>query len=273
MTGSDATAIHFTTSTPVSDTTLPLVSLTAPGAGSTVSQTVTVSAAASDNVGVSSVQFQLDGQSLGVPDTTSPYSMSWATTGVANGTHTLAATARDAAGNVGTSAPVTVTVSNVPLPPTTTLGHTAIGATLDTGARNTLHAYRFVMPNQTGTATSMSVYIGTPISAAPNNQFQLAVYANQGGSPGARIVSTPSQTITGNAWNTVPITATLQPNTASWLVYNTNATSNTANNIRFDPGTAGQTRWKNQTFGTWPVTFGTGGGGSASKASIYITYQ
>lgn len=273
VTGSDATAIHFTTSTPVPDTTAPAVSLTAPAGGATVSETVTISATASDNVGVTSVQFQLDGQNLGSPDTTNPYSLTWPTTGVANGTHTLAATASDAAGNVGTSAPMTVTVSNVTPPPSTMLGYTTIGGTLDTGARNSMAAWRFVMPNQTGTASSMSVYIAAPISAAPNNQFQLSVYADQGGLPGALIVSTASQTIVGNAWNTVPITATLQPNTAYWLAYNTNATSDTANNIRFDPGTSGQGRWKTRTFGTWPATFGTAGGGSASKASIYITYR
>ena len=37
------------------------------------------------------------------PDTTSPYSVSWNTTTVANGTHTLTARARDAAGNTTTS--------------------------------------------------------------------------------------------------------------------------------------------------------------------------
>ena len=42
----------------------------------------------------------------------SPYSVSWNTTTVTNGNHTLTAVARDAAGNTTTSAPVTVTVAN-----------------------------------------------------------------------------------------------------------------------------------------------------------------
>jgi len=94
------------------DTTPPTVSLTAPTAGATVSGAVTVSATASDNVGVAGVQFKLDGANLGTEDTTSPYSITWSTTSTTNGTHTLSASARDAAGNQGTATNVSVTVSN-----------------------------------------------------------------------------------------------------------------------------------------------------------------
>jgi O-glycosyl hydrolase len=76
-----------------------------------VSGTVTVSASASDNVGVVGVQFKLDGNNLGSEDTVSPYSVSWATTGTTNGTHQLSATARDASGRTAT-ATRSVTVSN-----------------------------------------------------------------------------------------------------------------------------------------------------------------
>lgn len=94
------------------DTTAPTTSITAPTAGATVSGTaVTVSASASDNVGVSKVEFYADG-ALVATDTTSPYSISWNSTGVANGSHTLTSKAYDAAGNVGTSAGVSVNVSN-----------------------------------------------------------------------------------------------------------------------------------------------------------------
>jgi hypothetical protein len=58
------------------------------------------------------VQFQLDGANAGAPDTSAPYSIPWNTTGASNGTHTLTAVARDAAGNTRASAPVTVTVAN-----------------------------------------------------------------------------------------------------------------------------------------------------------------
>jgi len=102
--------VSVTTSTP--DTTAPTTSITAPANGATVSGTTTVSASASDNVGVTKVEFYLDG-ALKSTDTTSPYSWSWDTTSAANGSHTLVSKAYDAAGNVGTSATITVTVSNV----------------------------------------------------------------------------------------------------------------------------------------------------------------
>jgi len=60
---------------------------------------VTVSANASDTVGVVGVQFKLDGANLGAEATSAPYSVTWNTTTMANGSHTLSAVARDAAGN------------------------------------------------------------------------------------------------------------------------------------------------------------------------------
>jgi len=94
------------------DTQAPTVSITAPLNGATVSGTVSVTATASDNVGVTKVEFYLDGV-LQSTDTTSPYSWSWDTTSATNASHTLTAKAYDAALNVGTSTAVSVTVNNV----------------------------------------------------------------------------------------------------------------------------------------------------------------
>jgi hypothetical protein len=112
------------------DATPPSVSLTAPVSGATASGTLTVSANATDNVGVAGVQFLLDGAPLGPEDTAPPYSISWNTTGATNGAHTLSARARDAAGNLTTSAAVTVTVSNDTTPPTVSITAPANGATV-----------------------------------------------------------------------------------------------------------------------------------------------
>ena len=97
---------------PSADPTPPTVALTTPASGATVSGTITVSANASDNVGVAGVQFLLDGASLGAEVTRAPYSLPWNTATSANGSHVLSAVARDAAGNRTTVNPVTVTVSN-----------------------------------------------------------------------------------------------------------------------------------------------------------------
>jgi serine protease len=93
------------------DTTAPATSITSPANGATVSGTISVAASASDNIGVTKVEFYLNG-TLAATDTSSPYSWSWNTTAVANGSHTLSSKAYDAAGNIGTSSNVTVTVSN-----------------------------------------------------------------------------------------------------------------------------------------------------------------
>jgi hypothetical protein len=103
-------AVFSTSNT--TDKTPPTVSMTAPTSGATVSGSVTVSANATDNVGVTSVQFTLDGGNLGTALTASPYQVTWDTATAANGSHSLSAAARDAAGNVGNAIPVTVTVAN-----------------------------------------------------------------------------------------------------------------------------------------------------------------
>ena len=99
------------------DTAAPSVTITAPASGATVSGNVTVSANASDNTGVLGVQFLLDGAPLGTEDTTAPYSVTWSSTGVADGAHQLSARARDAAGNQTTATAVAVAVLNTVTPP------------------------------------------------------------------------------------------------------------------------------------------------------------
>jgi predicted secreted protein len=116
------------TVTVFNDTTAPTVSMTTPAPSSTVRGTAAVNANASDNVGVAGVQFRLDGADLGTEDTTAPYAISWTTTTATNGSHTLTAVARDAAGNVTTSAAVAVTVDNAF--PTVTITAPGTGSTV-----------------------------------------------------------------------------------------------------------------------------------------------
>ena len=97
---------------PSGDSTPPTVSLTAPAANATVSGTVNLTANASDNVGVVGVQFLVDGSPVGTEDTTAPYSFAWDSSGAANGSHTVQASARDAAGNTTVTPAISVTVAN-----------------------------------------------------------------------------------------------------------------------------------------------------------------
>jgi hypothetical protein len=92
------------------ETTPPTVTLGAVPA--TVSGTVTLTATAADNVGVTLVRFRVNGAEIGT-DSSDPYSFDWNTAGTANGAVTVDAQAVDAAGNVGTSTASNTTVSNV----------------------------------------------------------------------------------------------------------------------------------------------------------------
>jgi hypothetical protein len=93
------------------DTTPPTTSITSPATGATVSDTITISASASDDVSVTSVEFYVDSTLLAT-STNVPYAASWSTRSVSNGTHVLTTRAYDPAGNVGASAGVTVIVHN-----------------------------------------------------------------------------------------------------------------------------------------------------------------
>ena len=97
------------------DSTPPTVAIASPASGVTVAGTISVTGTATDNVGVTSIQFLVDGQ-VAASGTSSPYSFSWNTANVTNGSHTLTVDAYDAAGNLG-SASVSVTVNNQAPPP------------------------------------------------------------------------------------------------------------------------------------------------------------
>src|SRR5436190_1184664 len=121
---------------PISDTTPPTVSISSPANGQTISTTVTVSANASDNVGVVGVQFRLDGVNGGAEDTTAPYSIPFDPTTTSNGQHTIKIGRASCRERVKTSAPVTVTVDKAPpadtTPPTLSITTPVNGQTIST---------------------------------------------------------------------------------------------------------------------------------------------
>ena len=107
------------TVTVFNDTAAPAVSIVSPANGCAAG-TVAVLAHASDNVGVSKMEFYLNG-ALQSSATTAPYGFNWNTTAFANGTYTLSVKAYDEAGNVGESS-VTVAVLNDTTAPTISFG-------------------------------------------------------------------------------------------------------------------------------------------------------
>jgi hypothetical protein len=100
--------------TVAADTTSPTVNVTAPLNNATVSgNTVTISADATDDVSVAGVQFKLDtNTNVGAGITSAPYSTTWNSTTIADGTHTIVGVARDGSGNFATSSVITIDVDN-----------------------------------------------------------------------------------------------------------------------------------------------------------------
>ena len=106
--GSASIIVSVNNPVPVADTTAPVVAITSPLDGSTVSRNASITVSATDNVGVTRVVIYLDNVQL-CSDTSAPYSCSWNTRKASAGTHTITATAWDAAGNAGKAIPITVT--------------------------------------------------------------------------------------------------------------------------------------------------------------------
>jgi hypothetical protein len=90
----------------------PTVEVTGPASGSTLSAVTTVSATATAQIGLPSVQFYVDNIPLGSPVTNPPFMTTWNTGTATDGSHVVTALATDEGGLVGTSAPVSVTVDN-----------------------------------------------------------------------------------------------------------------------------------------------------------------
>jgi chitodextrinase len=87
--------------------------MTAPAAGASVSNTVTLTATATDPSGIQAVDFYVGTTKVGSGTASgSNYSYSWNSTTIGNGSHNITANATDKAGNSGTSAVRTVTVAN-----------------------------------------------------------------------------------------------------------------------------------------------------------------
>jgi hypothetical protein len=230
-------------------TPLPTVTLTAPSAGN-VSGSVNVTSTASSPVGIASVQYYLDGQVLGSPQTIAPYSYSWNTAGASNGSHTLTAIATDTQSQKSAASPgVTVNVSNAATPPPT------ITITNPTGTVSGTVSIQ-ATANATSPATMSSV------------QFQIdgsALATVNGSGPGfstswdTTTASNATHTLTAIATDSLNHTATT---TVSVTVANTVSSTNTATFVKTDSTTSG----------SWPGKYGSDGYVIANSSSSLPSY-
>ncbi|HEY5155088.1 MAG TPA: Ig-like domain-containing protein, partial [Acidimicrobiales bacterium] len=104
-----APTVPVTVANPVVPT---VVTITAPTAGQSVSGIINVTATVTSPIPTQTVQFRLDGLTLGAALPAAPYTVAWDTKTSLNGNHTLEAQATDPDGNVVSSGPISIKVVN-----------------------------------------------------------------------------------------------------------------------------------------------------------------
>ena len=97
---------------PPADTRAPVVEIVSPTGANPIAGITTLVASATDDVGVASVQFRIDGNDHGPQLFAPPWRTSWDTSTSQDGVHQISAAALDAAGNPGEAPPVGVDVRN-----------------------------------------------------------------------------------------------------------------------------------------------------------------
>jgi hypothetical protein len=127
--------------TPLTDTTAPTTSIVNPLEGATVSGTQPISVTAWDNVGVTAGAIMIDG-AIVASFAGNSATYNWNTSQSALGAHKLQSKVQDAAGNIGMSATVDVTVvrSSDTTPPSVTITYPASGIRIARGVQTLITA-------------------------------------------------------------------------------------------------------------------------------------
>ena len=159
-----------------SDTTPPTVSITSPTSGTTYTtpQTVNIIAAASDNVGLSHVDFY-DDSTLKASNPMGPYVAPWAFTSADNGTHNWTARAYDTSGNMTISSVVSLTV-NIPVNISVTVQPSPSGRTftVDGTSYSTAQTFTWV------SGSSHTIAGVTPQSGGTGIQYLWSSWSDSG---------------------------------------------------------------------------------------------
>jgi hypothetical protein len=192
----------------VADTNPPTVSLTAPATSATVSNSVAMSANASDNTGVTSVSFVVDGNIVGT-DTAAPYNFNWNSLSTANGTHSISAIATDYSGNSATSSVVTVTLANPP--PDTTAPTVSITAPISGSVvSNSVALTASATDNVGGTGVaSVSFTVDGYAAGTVSNAPYTVVWSSSAVTNGSHVVQATAKDLAGNQASSSTVTITV----------------------------------------------------------------
>jgi hypothetical protein len=177
------------------DTTKPSVTITSPAENTTVSGSVKVTATATDNTGVSKVEFYVQDQ-LASTDTSTPYEYTWETANLPNATFTLTAKAYDAAGNSNTDIQAVIVKNGTvqaPSAPTNLVTTTIATNKVDLSwkaSTGTVTGYRVVRNNVVIATVSGTTYSDTSVVAGTGySYYVIAVGANNTASTASNIVN------------------------------------------------------------------------------------
>lgn len=197
---------------------LPIVTLTAPGAGARYQSPATISCAASVTANghtITKIQF-LNGTTLLAEDAAAPYSYTWS--GVAAGNYSLSARAVYGSGNTVSSSAVNIVVTNPPVvvtnpPPATGLTFEAIAGVIT--APFSINGTTLAQTVDTGLTTGgRAVYAFTIVT--PGNYTVSANTDAPSGSQNSFFVNIDAEpTDPAMVWH-IPVTTGLQNRTVSW---------------------------------------------------------
>jgi Domain of unknown function (DUF4082)/Bacterial Ig domain/Fibronectin type III domain/Lysyl oxidase len=193
------------------NSTPPTVAVTSPTAGSTLAGTATLTASASGPAPIASVQFLLDGQPIGAPRTTPPYTMQWILGSTIPGSHFISAQATDTIGFIGTALDVAVTTkegsgeTTDTQPPTVSITNPVAG-TIVSGTRQLSAS-----ASDNVAVREVQFYLdgkplGVPVTASPYAVSWDTTTATNGSHTLTAIATDTS----GNAGNATPVSVTAE---------------------------------------------------------------
>lgn len=168
---------------PVVDTTAPVVSITAPLSNAKATGFTTITVSASDNVGVTRVDFFVNGVQIG-SDLTAPYFFNWSAFSIPAGSYTLSARAYDSANNFQSSNVVVTVPAITASMATVPTGTTAVGIVTVAGLAALPDAYglEFVVTMPPGTSISLVTrtgpYAGATGGTTPGLNPNTIIYAS-----------------------------------------------------------------------------------------------
>jgi chitodextrinase len=203
LTGNQIDAHYTASGRSGPDIVPPTTSISSPAEGANLTAgSVQVTATASDNVGVTAVDLQVDGSTVAT-DTTDPYTFDWT---AAAGSHTLRTVAHDATGNTGNSADVHVSVTA----PDTTDPTTAITSPHDGDSLYGPVTVTATADDDVGVTSVALLVDGTTVGTDTSAPFSFNWSATD---VGDHTLQTVASDAAGNTGSSTSITVTVPPDT------------------------------------------------------------